>query len=372
MTETISPDLLNRILDLAVSIQQIPAPTFEEGERAAFIQQQFQTEGLNDVSMDSLGNVYGRLPGSGSAAPLVVCAHLDTVFPIHTDLTVSRSPELIAGPGIGDNSLGVAGLLGLLWILRHREITLPGDLWLVANVGEEGLGDLNGMRTVVDRFGSQPRAYLVLEGMTLGYIYHRGLGVRRYRITTNTEGGHAWGDYGNPSAIHELAALITHLAALSIPETPRTSLNVGVIQGGTSINTLAAQASLELDLRSVDVDELAGLTSLVLSLVQEANKEGVEVTAEVIGDRPAGEIPSDHSLVQLAVECLKAQGVEEVTLNIGSTDANIPLSRDLPAICIGLTQGGKPHTANEFINTAPLDQGMAQLAMLVERVFSGQ
>ncbi len=223
--------------------------------------------------MDEVGNVYARLPGSGSSRPLVVSAHLDTVFPLSTDLHVTRRSSnpgaaptnveglalsTVEGPGIGDNSLGVAGLFGLLWELNSSSAqiagsTLPGDIWLVANVGEEGLGNLCGMRAVVDRFGDRPLAYLIVEGMALGQIYHRGLGVQRYRITVDTPGGHSWVDYGRPSAIHVLGEIIYRLSNLSLPRVPRTTLNIGTISGGTSINTIAAHAQLELDLRSVSV-----------------------------------------------------------------------------------------------------------------------
>ena len=184
--------ILNRVLDIAVAIQQIPAPTFEEGQRAAFLRDRFQDEELCDVSIDGVGNVYGRLPGGGTAPPLVISAHSDTVFPAATSLKVRREMDRIYGPGIGDNSLGVAGLFGMLWTINQRGIELPGDLWLVSNVCEEGLGDLRGMRAVVERFGDQVLAYLVIEGMALGQIYHRGLGVRRYRIHVRTSGGHSW------------------------------------------------------------------------------------------------------------------------------------------------------------------------------------
>lgn len=363
------PALINRILDLAVTIQQIPAPTFGEARRADFVHRQFLAEGLTDVSIDADGNVYARLPGMGNAKPLVVSAHLDTVFPETTDLTISRSVEEIAGPGIGDNALGLAGLFGLLWSLRLRGSTLPGDVWLVANVGEEGLGDLCGMRAVVDRFGDSVQAYLVLEGMALGHIYNRGLGVRRYRVTIQTAGGHSWVDYGRPSAVHELAALITRLTDLQIPQKPRTSLNVGTISGGTSINTIASIATLELDLRSEDTYVLERLAVQVEIMAAETSRVGVDVLAEVIGCRPPGEISSNHHLVRLAMQCLQAQGIQSY-LHIGSTDANVPLSRGLPAICLGLTTGFGAHTRSEFIRTRPLAQGLAQLVTLVEHVFA--
>lgn len=361
-------NITEKTLQLTVDIQQIPAPTFQERQRAEFIAERFTAEGLNDVEIDAIGNVYARRPGVGAAKPVILSAHSDTVFPMTTDLSVRRAPGQIQAPGIGDNSLGVAGLFGLLWLLEERNITLPGDLWLVSNVGEEGLGDLNGMRAVVERFGDAPRAYLVLEGMALGQVYHRGLGVQRYRVIAQTQGGHSWADYGRPSAIHELAALIGKLNALELPQEPRTTLNVGIIAGGTSINTIAAQASFELDLRSENPETLQGLVRSAETLFEQAKRPGVQIQAEMIGQRPAGDIPKTEPLPKLAARVLQAQGVQP-QFNIGSTDANIPLSRGLPCVCIGLTRGGGAHTLGEYIETAPLQLGLEQLAMLVVSVF---
>lgn len=361
-------DLLERVLNFAVDLQQIPSPTFNESRRAAFVLKQFQNEGLSDVFMDSTGNVYARLPGKRTRLPVVVSAHLDTVFPANVDLKIKRDFDQIAGPGIGDNSMGVAGLFGLLWALRQRQIRLPGDLWLVANVGEEGLGDLCGIRAVVDRFGEGISAYIVLEGMALGQVYHRGLGVQRYRITVQTAGGHSWVDYGRPSAVHELAQLVNRLTAMPLPAQPRTTLNVGVIGGGTTINTIAAEAYLELDLRSEESQALENLVSQIETLVDASNRFDVKVKAEVIGRRPVGVIPSDHPLVRLAVDCLQSLGIQ-ACLNIGSTDANIALSRGLPAVCVGLTTGFGAHTLGEYVNIQPLSQGIEQIVTLVQKIF---
>lgn len=358
--------LASRVLDLALAIQQIPTPTFDEGRRADFVRQQFLAEGLADVSTDNTGNVYARLPGEGTARPVVVSAHLDTVFPPDTDLAVRRTPGKLFGPGIGDNSLGIAALLGLVWGIRGN--VPPGDVWLAANVCEEGLGDLRGMKSVVARFGDTPLAYIVLEGMSLGKVYIAGMGVQRYRISIQTPGGHSWSDFGRPSAIHELAALATRLTVIPLPERPRTTLNVGVISGGTTVNTIAAEAHLELDLRSEGRDALAKLAAQVESLARAANRRDVTVRAEIIGQRPAGEISPEHPLVRLAQQRLIKQRVEP-ELHIGSTDANLPLSLGLPAVCIGLTTGGGAHTTGEFIHTRPLAQGLAQLVGLVEGVF---
>jgi acetylornithine deacetylase/succinyl-diaminopimelate desuccinylase-like protein len=245
---------------------------------------------------------------------------------------------------------------------------LPGDVWLVANVGEEGLGNLCGMSAVVDRFGQDARAYIVLEGMALGQIYHRGLSVRRYEISACTPGGHAWVDFGQPSAIHELAGLIARLCALPMPTQPRTSMNVGVISGGTTVNTIAAQASCLLDLRSEGGQVLARLAQQVEAQIMAGNRASVQFSFKVVGERPAGQIPLSHPLVRLAVRCLEAQGVQPLP-HIGSTDANIPLSRGLPAICIGLTTGSGAHTVEEFIHTQPLEPGLAQLLALVDGIF---
>jgi len=277
--KTIGPsmfqDLTAPLLDLAIAIQQIPAPTFQEAQRAEYVRQRFLAEGLAAVSTDEVGNVCACIPGKGDALPLVVSAHLDTVFPEHTSLEVTCSAERISGPGIGDNSLGLAGLMGLVWALRSKGESLPGDVWLVANVGEEGLGDLCGMRAVVERFQNKPQAYIVLEGMALGQIYDRGLGVRRYRISALTRGGHSWVDYGAPSAVHELVSVANHLAAMKLPRDPRTTMNIGVISGGTSVNTIAAEAHLELDLRSEDLAILDHLALRVQDLVASSSRPGV-------------------------------------------------------------------------------------------------
>lgn len=363
-------DIVNRIIERAVEIQQIPAPTFDEKQRGEFVRDLFSAEGLQDVSMDAVGNVYGRLPGDGSlhVQPLIVSAHLDTVFPWGTDLRVSLEPGQIHAPGLGDNSLGVAALFGLLWMLRARNIQPAGDIWFVANVCEEGLGDLRGMKAVVERFAGDVQAYLILEGLALGHVYHRAVGVKRYRITARTTGGHSWSDYGKPSAIHELAKLIVQLTSLMLPTSPRTTMNVGKISGGTSVNVIASEASLELDLRSEGQGSLADLIGAVEQLIHNASRHGLSVEADVIGQRPAGEISSHHPLVKLAEECLREQGLNPIHTS-GSTDANVPLSKGYPAIVLGVSTGGSAHTVQEFIHTEPVRKGMEQLVRFVERVW---
>jgi acetylornithine deacetylase/succinyl-diaminopimelate desuccinylase-like protein len=294
---------------------------------------------------------------------------MDTVFPMETPLALQRWEDRITGPGIGDNAVGLAALLGLAQFLKEKNLRLPGDLWLAANMGEEGLGDLRGIQAVVDRFGSGPLAYLVIEGMGLGTILHRGLGVERYRIMVQTPGGHSWVDYGDPSAIHELCQMVTTITGYELPKTPCTTLNVGVIQGGTSVNTIAAQAWLELDLRSEESVVLAGLAQRVHQLAAEYRQHpNVSVEIKRIGKRLAGQLPASHPLVKMGREVLAELGME-ARLDIASTDSNLPLSRGYASICIGITSGNNAHTQDEFILTAPVARGMAQLYLLVTRVW---
>jgi tripeptide aminopeptidase len=357
----------NPILDLAVRIQQIPAPTFKERARAEFVRQLFAAEGLDDVAMDDVCNVYARLPGRQRQNPLVVSAHLDTVFAGEHADPLHRQQGRLYGAGIGDNSLGVAALFGLVWSLRDHRAPPSADIWLVANTGEEGLGNLRGMRRVVERFGQAPRVYLVIEGTAFGQVYHRGIGVRRYRVSLSTSGGHSWSDYGKPSAIHEMADLVTQIAAIPTPSEPRTTLNVGVISGGSGVNVIASHAEFELDARSETPEGLHEIICRVEERMRAAVKKDVEVDIQVTGERPAGVMPPDHPLVRLAGECVLAQGLQP-TFTSGSTDANIPLSLGIPSLVLGVTTGGGAHTAHEYIDVAPIPKGMQHIVDFVERV----
>lgn len=362
--------IFDRMIDLGIKIQQIPAPTFFESERAQFVLNQFQKEKDITCEMDPVGNVLVCLKGGNkNSSPIIVSAHMDTVFPLDTNLRVTHENDRIFGAGIGDNSLGVSGLFGLLWLLSKRKIQLKSDLWLAANVGEEGLGNLKGMNSIVEHFGEQPKAYIILEGMALGHIYNRALGVRRYRVTINTSGGHSWTDYGQPSAVHELAGLASKLTSLTMPPKYRTTLNVGKISGGTSVNTIAAEANFELDLRSENQDALETIVNKVEEITSSVSRTGVDIRLDLIGQRPVGEISNTHPLVLAAQACLVNQGIKPI-LNIGSTDANLPLSRGYPAVTIGLSSGGSGHTVHEYIYTEPIKKGLEQLISLVQMIDS--
>lgn len=356
----------------AIAVQQIPSPTFAEAARADFVQTQFVALGLQDVHQDELGNVYGRYPRRQvrqTNPPVIISAHMDTVFAADTDLTIRRDGRFIYGPGLGDNATGVAGLLLLAEALQAHDLQPPADIWFVANVGEEGLGNLCGMRAVVERFGRHAR-YIVVEGGLYGQISHQAIGVRRFRIEVIAPGGHSWGSFGVPSAIHRLGRLIAAIDGLSVPQQPKTTYNVGVIQGGTSINTIAQSAHLLLDLRSEEPGSLADLEARVAHLVAQANESGggqanaVTTTMTLIGDRPAGQISRQTPLVAWAEAALHVTGCRPVTYMSGSTDANIPLSQGFTAVCIGLTKSGNAHRLDEYIDPTFLPQGLSQLLLL--------
>ena len=357
---------LERLIECTRAIQAIPAPTFDEGKRAHFLQNAFEEVGLEDVHLDQIGNLVGRIRG-GSKPPLIISAHLDTVFPVDTQLVSKRTENRLSGPGIGDNAIGLATLIELAHDFSRSP---PGDIWFVATVGEEGMGNLRGMYEVVKRFGDQPTAYIVLEGMALGHIYHRGLPVRRYEITTITEGGHAWIHAGRPSAIHRLVAVGAELSALTLPTLPRTSLNIGWIEGGTSINTIAARASMKIDLRSEEIETLLSLEAQIMDLVHSYQNELSEINITLIGERPGGGLSEGHPLVQVAVQALKGCGEKVIHLKPGSTDASAPQSLGLPAICIGITRGGNAHSLSEYIEVEPISRGYSALRSTIESVLS--
>ena len=352
-------------LATAIEIQQVPAPTFAERPRSVLVSQRMQALGLDDVEIDELGNVYGRRPGIAERPALLISAHLDTVFPADTDLSIRYEGERVYGPGIGDNSVGVAGLLRLAEIYQRCDLPTQGDIWFVANVGEEGLGDLRGMRAVVERLRTRIGGVIVIEGCDFGSLHHQAIGVRRFRIEANGPGGHSWGNFGTPSAIHILVRLAARLTELQVPVSPRTTFNIGMISGGTSVNTIAHHASMLLDLRSVSSAVLSDLVSEVYRLVEEATLDQPEVHVQIskVGDRPSGAIPREHPLVQAAVAAYQMVGAQ-ISFQQSSTDANIPLSLGIPAICVGLTDGGNAHRTDEYILPMNLGRGMQALLLL--------
>ncbi|MCB0216117.1 MAG: M20/M25/M40 family metallo-hydrolase [Chloroflexi bacterium] len=364
---------IDAVAATCLAVQGIPAPTFAEQARADWVAERLRALGPFEVTLDRAPNVYARLPGAGPAAGagpgLMVSAHLDTVFPAETDLGSRREGPILHGPGIGDNCMGLAGLLALAEALAAAPRP-PCDVWLVANAAEEGLGDLAGMRAALDRLDGRIGACLVLEGSKHHSwpLTHRALGSRRYRIEASADGGHSWGNFGRSSAIHLLAGLAAEIAGWQVPARPRCSFNIGVIQGGTSVNTIAETAWLLLDLRSEDPSALEALAERAEALVARhaaaaARAGDARLGCRRVGDRPAGELPADHPLVEAARQALLAEGVppERIASRISSTDANIPLARGIPAVCIHLTRGGHAHRLDEWLSLDELPTGLGQL-----------
>jgi tripeptide aminopeptidase len=352
------------VIQQALEIQNIPAPTFYEEQRAFYVKEQFQTLGLIEVEIDSFFNVYGLLRGTNRNVPaLMIAAHTDTVFPQETDLKTSTKDDLIYGAGLGDNSIGVGGMLGLIAVFQRQNWTPECDMWFVATTREEGLGDLGGMRAAFDKLKSQLGSVINLEGLAFGHIYHAGIAVRRLHITASAPGGHSWLHFGRPSAIHGIVELGARITALSMPQVARTTYNIGMIEGGQSINSIATTASLWLDMRSEELSALQVLERQVRSEVESVTKPELTMKIEVVGDRPAGNLPTQHPLVQGALAALAQVGVRG-SLETGSTDANVPLAAGCPAVTIGITRGGNAHRLDEYIETKPVEAGMRQLTLL--------
>ena len=359
------PDIVQHVIEQAVAAQQIPAPTFEEKARAEYILDQFESASLLDTRMDDMWNVYGRLPGQDSQRPAVmVAAHTDTVFPASTELRLRHEGDVIYGPGLGDNCFGLGGMLGLMEALRQQNIVPDCDIWFVATSREEGLGNLDGMKAAYHALKDQVKAVINLEGLAFGHVYHAGIAVKRLRIDAETGGGHSWLHFGRPSAIHGLVQIGSDILNIQPEQSPRTTYNIGMIEGGQGINVIATRASMWLDLRSENQETLAQLEQQVLQVVNQHTSPELRFEISTVGERPAGHIATDHALVQAALAALGRIGVQGV-LETGSTDANVPLAAGCPSVTVGITRGGNAHRLDEYVELHPVEAGMRQLILLV-------
>lgn len=357
----IAAQFIEPIADLTTVIASVPAPTNHEALRARVVGESMTRLGHADVHIDDLSNVVGRLPGKDPSKALLLAAHIDTVFPLDTEIEVTRSGDVLAAPGIGDNSLSVAAVVMVGKALEQLGRQLPVDVYVTGNVGEEGLGDLRGMRAVVDRL-PMLGGVIAVEGHSLGRITHKAVGSRRLRVTVSGPGGHSWGDAGRASAIHALARLVARLDEIELVRDPKTTLNVGMFSGGISVNTIAPDAAIVIDMRSTSAGVLAELISQVELEISQVGGGDISVEVETVGDRPAGEVSVTQGMVPIGVHVLRALGID-ATCDASSTDANIPISRGIPSMCIGLTTGGNVHRIDEYVRLRPLATGFAQLLL---------
>jgi len=353
----------------ALAIQNIPAPTFFEQERAQRVAQYFTEIGLSSVRVDDFYNVYGHLPAKNTVKntpqkAIMITAHTDTVFEANTSLVTRHEDHLIFGAGLGDNSIGVAALLTVAKHFIKGASPLDNDLWFVATTREEGLGDLGGMRPAFESLKASIAAVINLEGLAFGHIYNAGIAVRRLKIAVKTDGGHSWLHFGHPSAIHILMRIGERITSIRSPQSPRTTYNVGIIEGGQSINSIASHASMLVDLRSEALSPLAHLENQVRAFASAHQQDEADITIDVIGDRPAGEIAATHPLVTTALSVLAHLGVKGF-LERGSTDGNIPLAAGCPTVTVGVTRGGNAHRLDEYIETAPVADGLRQIILLL-------
>lgn len=344
-------------------IAEIPAPTLGEGERARYVARRLHELGAEDVHLFGSNNVVGRIgPADGRGVALL--AHLDTVFPASTDHRVTCVDGRLLGPGVGDNSAGAAGILSVLAALQPCSDALSRPLWFVGNVGEEGLGNLRGARETMTELEGSLAAVIAVEGTMLGRLGHIAVGSQRLRVRFRAEGGHSWLDFGKPSAVHAAVTVAARIAQLDVPSEPRTTFNIGTIQGGDGVNVLASSAEFVLDLRSVSASALHDLERRVGGILDEAcRKSGATVSVEVVGNRPAGMIPRTHPLIEASAAAIEQVGVRAEP-TAGSTDANVPLSLGIPAVALGITRGGGIHSVDEWIEIAPMRQGVRQLVLL--------
>jgi acetylornithine deacetylase/succinyl-diaminopimelate desuccinylase-like protein len=365
-----------RHLDTQVRIAEVPAPTFHEAERAMFMAAEFRRVGLSDVEIDKQGNVLGWRPGA-TPDTLVVAAHLDISFEPGVDTKVRKEGPRWHGPGLADDSRGLVTLLAVGEALNDAAIQTRRTLLFVANTGEEGLGDLNGVKYLFQESPHRARlkAFIAVDGTNLDGITTGGTGVKRYKVAVRGPGGHSYGNFGRPSAAHALGRIIATLSTFEVPDTPKTTYNVGRMGGGTVVNAIAEDAWMEVDLRSESVTALARLEQALKDAVRNgvadentqraASKAEVTTQITLIGDRPAGLTPATDPLVRAALSASKAMNRTPV-LSIGSTDSNLPMSLGIPAITVrGGGRSDNAHSLAEWFEPANAWEGPQTLLLTI-------
>lgn len=351
---------------------EIPAPPFGEARRAQHLRDRLQELCGVQTSFDEEGNVIGVIGGVQPKPVVIVSAHLDTVFPEGSDVRVRVHGRRLHAPGISDNASGLVVLLTLARVIREHGLRPSGTLVLLGSVGEEAHGNLRGVRHFFTRSQWVQHhgvdAFMALDGHGLERIVHRGLGSRRFRVQMTGPGGHSWGDFGLVNPIHAIAYLVVELSQCPFSDQPRSSLNVGTVWGGRSVNAIPQSASVDVDMRSTDASEIDRLERYLRRAAEKAVSQElrrasdeagrIQVQIELLGERPAGEVPPDSRLLHVAAEATRAFGVEPVW-ECASTDANIPISVGIPAIALGSGGlSGGVHTLHEWYDPCTRETGI--------------
>lgn len=380
----------DRTLQETLEMCQIPAPSYQEEKKAEYVRKKMLEAGLEDVHIDEVGNVLGTRKGISDGPRILLAGHTDTVFPMDTDLTLKQEGKRYSCPGIGDDTRAVAELLSIARALAASGIRGEGDIVFCANVCEEGLGDLRGSKYLFSRENSQTKLYdgfvSIDDKHTAGIIY-QAVGSERYQVNFHGTGGHSYTGFGIPNPIHAMGRAIAKISDFQVPSDPKTTFSVGVVNGGTSVNVISAEASMLVDMRSVNPEALKVLSQKFHQAVNEAveeenarwtvgnDEDAVTMTMEQKGKRPAGTQVQDCQIVQAAHAANQAVGMETFYIGAASTDANIPISLGIPAITVGWGgKGGGEHTIHEWYEQAESYKGPQRdlLLLLALAGFEGE
>lgn len=371
-----------RIVDEGIRLTEIPAPPFKEEARAREFQKLLQAAGLPDAKIDEEGNVLALRKGThGDGKVVVVSAHLDTVFPAGTDVKVKRQGSKLLAPGVGDDTMSLSVLLAYVRAMQAANVRTRDDILFVATVGEEGPGDLRGVRHLFTKgqYHGRIKSFFSIESGSVAGITNGGVGSRRYRVTFNGPGGHSFGAFGLVNPMYALGQAATEFSRVQVAASPKTTYSIGLIGGGTSVNSIPLNAWMEVDMRSESLPDLKRVEDRLLKIVQEAadgenfarsTKEGkITVEARLIGDRPAGHTDANADLVQFARAAVEAGGYKAAD-QWSSTDSNLPMSLGIPAITIGRSapdRSGRSHSLDEWIDVEkePMVKAMATALSIV-------
>jgi acetylornithine deacetylase/succinyl-diaminopimelate desuccinylase-like protein len=353
----------DRLIAEIIRLTEIPAPPFKEAARAKVFAEMLRASGLADVTIDAEGNVVGVRKGNGTGPLIAIAAHLDTVFPEGTDVKVKREGTRLMAPGIGDDTRGLAVLLAMVRAMNEARIATASDILFIGDVGEEGQGDLRGMKYLFQKgpYRDRIKMFISIDGAGGGDdITHGAVGSKRYRVTFKGPGGHSYGAFGLVSPAFAMGNAIRKFSAMTVPATPKTTFSVGVVGGGTSVNSIPFESWMEVDMRSESAAELAKLDKTFLALMQQAADEenaarstaqgAITVDPKLIGDRPSGQTSHDSPIVQTAAAVVQAVGMKP-RFSFSSTDSNIPISLGIPAITVDSGgRGGRAHALDEWID----------------------